>query len=77
MADEENLPGLRSAIDVVARMIAWRISDPERALWEEYPDIGEHDWERIMKVVENLIGEPPDLAEFKDSIEYLSQRADR
>lgn len=76
MDDEENLPGLRSAIDVVARMIAWRISDPERADWEDYPDIGEHDWERVIARVHDLVGAPSDITEFKDSLEYLRRRAE-
>ena len=36
--------GVDDAIDVVARTIVANLELPE---WEHYPDIGEHDWQRI------------------------------
>lgn len=76
MSGEGESENVQKSIDVVARQIAFRIFDPERALWEDYPEIGEDDWERVVAAVEALTPIPPDMHEYRSSYEYLAGRAE-
>lgn len=79
MADvnEDESPVVQDCIDIVAKQIAWKLFDPERALWEDYPEIGEFDWYRIVSAVEKLSPIPPDLTEYLDAHNFLAWRAER
>jgi hypothetical protein len=61
------------AIKVVAREIVSKVS-PD---WEDYPEIGEHDWERIVAEVKKLTkATEPTLEEFTQAWVELSNRAE-
>ncbi len=52
---------------------AWLENDP----WEvSFPDVGMHDYSRIIDRAEGLLPSDVTLAEFKESYEYLRERAE-
>lgn len=60
------------AIDTLARLVLLHgICAVE---WEDYPDIGEDDWERIMDRAGEMIKEPS-AQEFTKAYAHLSTRA--
>lgn len=61
------------SIDLMARYILWRLVDIERVKWEDYPELGEYDFERILERVEDLSPECPDLHDRQEAYEYLSR----
>lgn len=62
------------AVDVVAR---WAIDLllNDSLNWEDFPDIGEHDFEVVRKRAE-VIADCPSLDEYRAAYEYLASRAD-
>lgn len=77
MSDEGESLNVQESINTVARHIAFRIFDPERAMWEDYPEIGEDDWERVVAAMEALTPIPPDTHEYWSSYDYLAGRVPR
>lgn len=73
--NEEESPVVQECIDIVARRIAWAIFDYEKALWEDYPDIGEDDWDRVVEAVEKFAPEPPNTIECDDAYRFLARSA--
>lgn len=73
-ADDES-PVVQECIDIVARFVAWQIFDPERASWEDYPEIGEYDWERVLRAVEVYTTIPPLRDTVASARKYLAKRA--
>jgi hypothetical protein len=77
MADDK----VREALLIVARRVmynALHAEYPTAPEWENYPEVGEYDWEKIERIIngfrEGHLGvesEPYDAA-----YEFLSQRAD-
>jgi len=76
MSDETESPQVQEAIDVMAQYAIWRQFDVENILWEDYPELGEYDFTRMVEAAERLQPKCPDLHERRDSYEYLSNRAD-
>lgn len=70
---------LAEAVDIVAkRALRNAASAPDcEPLWEDYPDIGEHDWalveERLHDLVELIA---PDEGTFEAAYDYLKERSD-
>lgn len=63
------------AIDTVARAIVARL--PRGILWEDYPELGEHDWEALVKRVDELTdGMAPSPTILKAALDLLASRAD-
>lgn len=62
-----------SAIDVVARQVlnSLVLNAPDQ--WEFYPEIGEHDFERVMDRVMEMAF-PPSIDEFRASYSLLEGR---
>lgn len=46
----------REALDIVARRVIADATDGIK--WEDYPDIGEHDWDRVTERVVDLAPDP-------------------
>lgn len=66
------------AIDVVAKSFIESCLDPEfRAIgWEDYPEIGEHDWDRVIDRLADLTPKV-DLEELGAALLLLGARADK
>lgn len=64
------------SIDLMARYLIWQQVDVEKIRWEDFPEIGEFDWERIADRFEELAPECPDMHERQDAYEYLTRLAD-
>lgn len=67
------------ALRVVAHHVAGvELEDLERrALWESYPEIGEHDWERIMALIKARGAQlRPKPDEYEAAYALLKERAD-
>jgi hypothetical protein len=60
------------AIFTIAEQIVSREVYPE---WDLYPEIGEHDWERVCEVVEAMTPPAPSDAKFKEAYALLESRA--
>jgi len=60
------------AIAIIAR----HAIDPgiQEFRWEDYPDIGEGDWERIVYEADHLVPRPTE-AEYREAYALLSARA--
>lgn len=70
---------LAVALDIVAERVAAHLADPELLgdLWgDEYPEIGEHDWDRICERVRGLIPAGPSADAYAAAYEYLESRAE-
>lgn len=74
MADEQT--PVESSIDLMARYMLWQLVDVERVRWENYPELGEHDFERIIERIEQIAPPCPDMHERQAAYEFLSNRAD-
>lgn len=61
------------AIDVVARrLIADLVANEVGSRWDSYPDVGEHDWERIVARARMLAEHP---TEYASAYDLLTRRA--
>lgn len=47
-----------TAIDIVGQRLAYEILRDAEPLWEDYPDIGEHDWERVVERATSYVEAP-------------------
>ncbi len=63
---------LKWAIDVVARQC---LTNGDERCWENYPEIGEDDWDLILARMGELTP-APDTSEFKEAYAFLEDRAD-
>lgn len=75
MTDDES-PQVQKAIDVLAQYALWRITDEEDVLHEDFPELGEYDFERLTEAVSRILPVCPDLWERQQATEYLAKRAD-
>jgi hypothetical protein len=67
---------VEAAIDVVARhVIAGLVDTYGGGEWESVPDVGEHDWQRISKRLDEL-APFPGPAEYESAYALLSSRAE-
>lgn len=70
---------LAEAIDVIAKQAIKSATDdhPGYAVsWENYPEIGEEDWARVVERIDELTGlMAPDQAQFEAAYDYLTERA--
>lgn len=67
------------AVDIVAHRVLDHLVDADVVgdLWgDEYPEIGEHDWDRVCKRVRALIPSGPAAEEFAAAYEHLESRAE-
>lgn len=71
----EDVTPLDSAIDILARYMLWQLVDVERVRWEDSPELGEWDFERIVARIQELAPPCPDLHERQDAYEFLSHRS--
>ena len=64
------------AIELVATSFIESCLDADfRAIgWEDYPEIGEHDWDRVIDRVAALTPEV-DLEELSEALRFLAERA--
>lgn len=64
------------AIEIIARhAVARSVESLAEEGWDFYPEIGEHDWERIVAKAQEL--RPwPEAAEFKEAYKLLEARAE-
>lgn len=70
-------PVVADAIDVVARKVLHDVqTNPENFVefWEDYPNIGEDDWERVVDRIVHL-AQPVYTASFDAAYEFLGARA--
>lgn len=58
MGEREMSMTVQGAVRVVARhVIASAVENQYGEMWEMYPDIGEHDWDRVCEEVEVILNE--------------------
>jgi hypothetical protein len=60
---------LTVALDIVHQGV-------QRIAWDDYPDIGEHDFTRILAVAEDYAG-PPLPAALDEALNYFKERAEK
>lgn len=70
-------PTVEIAVDIVARHVIARMTDmyEQGEQWENYPEVGQFDWERV----ENRVGQLtqyPDENDYKAAYAFLVARAD-
>ena len=61
------------AIEAIARHVIGHHSRAVEDDWENYPEVGEHDWERIVHRVELLA---PEFVYPQEAVDALAARAD-
>lgn len=73
---------LQSAIDAVARRIVRRVVRDAIEIqvaafeWEDYPEIGESDWERVLDRAEEISSRAaPSNGEYEAAYKFLADRA--
>ena len=79
---DDELEAIREAqpIQLVARYIvyAWLTDSDREPAWEDYPEVGERDWERVVEEVKALgRSVDPGLDEFKKAYQQLADRAEK
>lgn len=79
---DDELEAIREAqpIQLVARYIvyAWLTDSDREPAWEDYPEVGERDWERVVEEVKALgRSVDPGLDEFKKAYRQLADRAEK
>lgn len=69
---------LAEAIDVIAKQaIKSASANFQPVEWENYPEIGEQDWVRVVERVGEIAALiAPDQSEFEAAYDYLKERAD-
>ena len=66
---------VQEAVDIVARHALAIASQTAELL--DFPEIGEHDWERVEAEIDRLVKRlAPTLDEFEAAYEYLASRAE-
>ncbi len=48
----------------------------ERVDWEDFPDLGEHDWSEVYKTAQELLSPWPLTESYQAAYDWLSTRAD-
>lgn len=70
---------LAEAIDVIAKQAIKAATDDSPGYtvsWENYPEIGENDWARVVERVDEITALiAPDQPEFEAAYDYLMDRA--
>lgn len=64
------------AITIVADEVLAALAEGAAEQWENYPEIGEDDWNRIVKLIERKAPHPGNARYFK-AYELLELRAER
>lgn len=67
------------AIDIVARHYidkAIRTAVEGGVDWSEYPEVGENDWDRVVKRAESITPTRPETDQFDEAYALLSELAD-
>ena len=75
----ENDVRITLALDIIARRIVNRLinEDTLGCLWEDYPDIGEHDWVAVTRQAERIVARLDPAGEKYDAAyAFLSSRAE-
>ena len=73
MADDR----LREAVQTVAKdAIHLLVRRGLEDAWEDYPEVGQHDWERIEKQIAQWVS-APDSEALTAAMEYLEGRAEK
>lgn len=63
------------AIDIVARHCArYALEDAGAQEWENYPELGERDWERVSERLNQLVAVPT-VDEYTAAYKHLEERA--
>lgn len=65
---------LDEAVAIIAQDILAHAAEGTQG-WENYPDIGEDDWERVMIKVDQLATPWPDRVAFLEAHEFMENRA--
>lgn len=66
---------LDAAVAIIAQQILARAADTAQHEWENYPEIGEADWDAVLAKVTDLAPFPePDM--YKDAYALLEARAE-
>ncbi len=65
---------LDEAITIVAEMLLSGVADDAQHEWENYPDIGENDWDAVITKAADL-APLPDADEYRQAYDLLSARA--
>ena len=64
------------AVEVVARMAMFNALD--KIEWEDYPDIGEHDWQQVLDRIEVMgCGLKPTDDDYAEAYALLESRAEK
>lgn len=67
---------VRAAIEVVAAAVAQAaVEDAIGDMWEQYPDIGEHDWTRVADEATAMAGSFTQPERFQAAYDLLAERA--
>lgn len=66
-----------NAVDVIARhcLSVLALSAKPDDAWEDYPDIGEHDWARVILRMASL-APIPEIEEYRQAYDHLRLRAE-
>lgn len=68
---------VEEAIEVVAREVVFRALVLEEAYeWEDFPEIGQHDWDRVVIEIGQLAREVQDGGRFDEAYKLLAERAE-
>lgn len=64
------------AIQVIAQEVLARAAETTGEWWEDYPEIGEHDWERVLAAVASRAVPHPVNSTFDLAYKFLEGRAE-
>lgn len=65
-----------NAVDVIAKNLLTSCAAVCEKDWEDYPDLGENDWEQVRNRVRDLVDLlAPSPPEYEAAYEYLAERA--
>ncbi len=64
------------AIEIIAKAALADAAEWMAGQWERYPEIGEHDWTRVVDALDRLAPYPAP-EEFAEAYELLEARAER
>lgn len=64
------------AVDIVARNVLDVLLEWDGPEWESYPDLGEHDWTRVLARISALLPAAPAPEEYEAAYQLLTDRAE-
>jgi hypothetical protein len=64
------------AIKIVARQVLADVAEYAAEQWEEYPEIGEHDWDAVVTEVVRLAPVDATSTDFVEAYSLLESRAE-